>query len=88
MILVRKTHSLFANGNLIWWEDLPKELLCLWRQLGDIRVLALHNLSDQPHRIQLPEGEVWKDMLSEEGVRVSDEVELPPYGYRWLITVF
>jgi maltose alpha-D-glucosyltransferase / alpha-amylase len=88
MIHARKAHSLFANGELIWWDELPKELLCFWRQLGNVRVLALHNLSDEPRTVILAEDEIWKDMLSEDGVRVSSEVELAPYGYRWLITVF
>lgn len=83
MVHTRKTHPVFASGELQWWDELPKQALCFWRTNDDEQVLALHNLSDQPLTINLPADKVYKDMLNPDA-GVSLTLELPAYGYRWL----
>jgi maltose alpha-D-glucosyltransferase/alpha-amylase len=87
MILARKAHPELAMSALVWWDDLPKEALCFWRGGESGRFLALHNLSAQPMTITLPESAVFNDALSETEIKLEGSVELPPYGYRWLMLV-
>lgn len=87
MIAHRKELPLLATGELIWLEDLPMQTLCFWRTDDSRRFLALHNLSPEPITVPLPEGEQFEDLFASYAERYVDatEVELPAYGYRWLI---
>lgn len=85
MIHTRKELSALARGELVWLEELPPEALCFWRQGTDQRVLALHNLSDEPFDLYLPPGYQYVDALSADKQRVDKCVTLPAYGYRWLV---
>lgn len=81
LIHLRKAHTCFGEGDLIWLEDLPISTLCFWRQDAHGRILALHNLADAPITIPLPAG-TFTDMHT--GEAVTGQVTLASYGYRWL----
>lgn len=83
MIHTRKGLPLLAKGRLTWLAELPVDLLCFWREEDTQRLLALHNLSDQPREVPLPEGR-FRDALHPDEVILSGLLTLPPYGYRWL----
>lgn len=85
MVWSRKALPVLGKGTLNWMENLPKQALCFWRTDSRHRFLALHNLSDAPLEIPLPEGETFIDELSDSKDTLSDTVTLPPYGYRWLL---
>lgn len=87
MILTRKTLPVLAQAPLIWLDELPLSTMCFWRGEGEDRVLALHNLADEPVTIPLPAETDFRDALNPELVvsRAEGQVELPPYGYRWLL---
>ncbi len=81
MILTRKSLPLLARSALVWLDELPLQVLCFWR--GD-EFIALHNLSETPITIPLPDGE-FRDALDPEADTIQAEIELPAYGYRWLL---
>jgi maltose alpha-D-glucosyltransferase/alpha-amylase len=83
MIHTRKDLPLLAKGELTWLDELPVELLCFWREENGQRLLALHNLSDSPREVTLPEG-AFRDLLNGDAETLSGTVSLPAYGYRWL----
>lgn len=83
MIHTRKGLPLLAKGELTWLDELPKQLLCFWREDDGQRLLALHNLSDTAQEVPLPEG-AFRDLLNADAADVSGALSLPPYGYRWL----
>lgn len=83
MLRIRKKFPVFARGSLEWVEDAPVRGLCFWRGNAERRVLALHNLSEEPLNIQLPAGSTFSDMLGEE-TDIQGTVMLGAYGYRWL----
>lgn len=83
LIQTRKQNQVLSHGKLIWLDDLPKEALCFWREGVEGRILALHNLSDTPIDIPLPDGEVYHDILADKAIDEST-VTLPPYAYCWL----
>lgn len=85
MVHARKSHPVLATGTLEWWEDLPNHLLCFWRTNELEHVLALHNLSDQPVVVPITDGQTFIDIMSFGAPIVALDVELPPYGYRWLL---
>jgi maltose alpha-D-glucosyltransferase / alpha-amylase len=88
MIQVRKSHSLLGYGELVWLDYLPKETLCFWRKTDDERLLALHNLCDEPITINIPAEGLEVIMACGSSTRFSVEdntVELPAYGYMWLV---
>jgi maltose alpha-D-glucosyltransferase/alpha-amylase len=49
-------------------------------------VIAVHNLSDRSAGMTLPKGdwEEFVDLLGTEDCAPGDEIELAPYGYRWM----
>ncbi len=83
MIRTRKTLPVLSQGELRWLDDLSKQALCFWRIDSQQRVLALHNLSEQPLPILLPSP--MNDALKPDIGVVEHSVTLPPYGYRWLV---
>jgi maltose alpha-D-glucosyltransferase/alpha-amylase len=87
MVHTRKSHSVFALGELIWLVDLPKEALCFWRTNGQEQVLVLHNLSDQPLMVPLPADKGFTDLLNTEASIGGNAVQLAPFGYRWLVYI-
>ena len=84
MILTRKELPMLAQGSLEWLEDTPRSALCFWRQGKEGRLLALHNLSDFPYTIVLPEGVSFEDALNPDE-EPGEYVTLPPFGHRWLV---
>jgi maltose alpha-D-glucosyltransferase/alpha-amylase len=84
MIAMRKAYPLLANGSLTWLDELPLNALSFWREDNGQRLLALHNLSDEPLNMQLPSGLLFNDVLTGEA-GVWGTLSLPPFGYRWLI---
>jgi maltose alpha-D-glucosyltransferase/alpha-amylase len=92
MIAARKRLPVLAQGDIHWNDNLPKHILYFWRtpqgqRLNDPSahtgtVLAVHNLSDQPVTIPVPVG--LRDALDAD-VSVGTSVELPAFGYRWLM---
>lgn len=83
LIQTRKQNQVLSRGELIWLDDLPKEALCFWRDGLEGRVLALHNLSDVPIDIPLPEDKAYHDILSDKAIEATT-LTLSPYGYHWL----
>jgi maltose alpha-D-glucosyltransferase/alpha-amylase len=86
MILTRKGLSVLGKGKLEWIETLPKQALCFWRLNDEQRFLALHNLSEDPITVPLPEGEVFDDPLSRSSEVITGSLTLESYGFRWLLT--
>jgi maltose alpha-D-glucosyltransferase/alpha-amylase len=84
MILTRKELPMLAKGPLEWLPNTPRSALCFWRQGKGGRLLALHNLSDFPYTIVLPEGSALEDALNPDE-ELGEYVTLPPFGYRWLV---
>ncbi len=87
MIQVRRGHDILGRGKLVWLDDLPKEALCFWREDDNERLLALHNLCDEPITINIPADGLEVIMACGRSVRFSiddNTVELPAYGYMWL----
>jgi len=82
MIAARKSLPVLAEGKLEWLPNQPRTTLCFWRRSEAGRVLALHNLSDQPVTIPLPSGTLTDALHS--GSTVSDQVTLAAHEYRWL----
>jgi trehalose synthase len=53
----------------------------------DGTIVAVHNLADAAATVRLPEEDEWEelvDLLGRERHRPGAELELEPYGYRWL----
>jgi maltose alpha-D-glucosyltransferase / alpha-amylase len=84
MIATRKQLPVLAHGGLEWLDDLPKQALCFWRKSPEQSLLALHNLSEQPLRVEIPSG--LSDALG--AGDVGSTIILPAYGYRWLIRAY
>jgi maltose alpha-D-glucosyltransferase/alpha-amylase len=82
MTHARKQLPVLAEGAIDWLTDLPRQALCFWRTASDhTALLALHNLSEKPLTIPVPDG--LRDALNP-AASVSTNIELPPFGYRWL----
>lgn len=85
MIAVRKQFPFLSRAGLRWLEDLPAHLLCFWRIDAREKFLVVHNLSDEPTTMALPaDADGYIDVLDRTQA-VTGELELPPFGYRWLI---
>jgi len=84
LIQARKTLPMLAKGRLEWLHELPPHLLCFWRRAPQGDLLALHNLSDAPAEVLLPQELALADALNPDCGTVSWMATLPPYGYRWL----
>jgi maltose alpha-D-glucosyltransferase / alpha-amylase len=88
MIASRKSMEFVAKAELVWLADLPKHLLCFWRESENGRLLALHNLRDSEVTIDLPNTTAsYTDALWTDNPAVSGTITLPPFGYRWLLPV-
>ena len=84
MIRARKQLPVLAEGDLQWLESLPNHALCFRRESPAGMVLALHNLSEEPFDVPLPESATFEDALAKDGERIRDTIRLAAYGYRWL----
>jgi maltose alpha-D-glucosyltransferase / alpha-amylase len=82
MIAARKSLPVLAEGKLEWLPDQPRTTLCFWRVSESSKLLALHNLSNQPVTVTLPSG-TFTDVLKSGGP-VSGQVTLAAHEYRWL----
>jgi glycosidase len=88
MIARRKAMDFVAKAELVWLDDLPKHVLCFWRESENGNLLALHNLSDKEVTIDLPKkAKSYRDALWLDKPAVSETITLPPYGYHWLLPV-
>ncbi len=85
MIAVRKENPVLASGELVWLDDLPKEVLCFWRRNEEVQILALHTLSDEVGTVPLPPDIQFVDILRPTfKMNVSNtSIDLNPYEYRW-----
>jgi len=83
MVTTRKSLSMLPQGELVWLDELPKEVLCFWRNDNDGQMLALHNLSANPIEITLPEDKHYHDVFADKSEEAK-AITLSPYGYRWL----
>jgi maltose alpha-D-glucosyltransferase/alpha-amylase len=85
MIAARKKMPMLPKGNLVWLSDHPQQSLSFMRQDANGTCVALHNLTDAPLVVSVPDGN-YKDMLAEDTPTVAGgDVTLAPYGYRWLV---
>jgi hypothetical protein len=82
MIAVRKSMPFLAKGKLTWLLDTPNQSLSYWRNTPEGRLLALHNLSEEPFTITVTER--LRDALDPTRL-VLDTITVPAYGYRWLV---
>lgn len=82
MIHARKAMPFIAKARLRWLDNLPNHLLCFWREGDGRALLALHNLADTPATVDLGE-DTFTDVFNQE--TVAQVVNLPAYGYRWLM---
>ncbi len=84
MLHTRKQLRMLARGKLLWLDDQPVHIMAFYRDdVDNGRLLALHNLKEEDVMIELPEGK-YQDVFDGE-IEVGAAVELPPYGYRWLM---
>ncbi len=83
MVATRKRLPLLASAKLEWMTEVEKRGLCFRRIDGDQMVLALHNLSDEPLTVTLPEG-TFVNALNPQYEMATESVYLAPYGYLWL----
>ena len=92
-LAVRRAHDVFGLGTFADLEG-PEAVMAFQRQLGNARVVSLNNLTEWPQLARVtvpgPTGRtpiVLSGSLSEAPEVVSDQyqVELPPYGYMWLL---
>lgn len=89
MILGRKLMPALSDGALTWYDTGDDALLAFWRTgspsdtLPSGRFLALHNLSDTPRIVTLPDGVRFVGALRDLGV-VEGTIRLEAHGYRWL----
>ncbi len=82
---VRRHHPVFGHGSFAWQSAASPALAAYWRVLDQDRVLAVHNLSDQPQPIELdafPQGAI--DLLTH--TAFSTPIVLQPYQFLWLTT--
>jgi len=84
MVHARKALPVLADGGLLWMDDLPKQALCFQRKSDAGTVVALHNLSDQPLEIPLPDSIVYRDAL-DNSQTAQGTLTLAAYGYKWLM---
>lgn len=82
MIATYKTLPALTFGTLEWLAGQPSATLCFTRTYGEERLLCLHNLSDVPQTVSLPEGS-YSDIFAPENT-YSEQTTLAPYGYVWL----
>ncbi|MFN8451861.1 MAG: maltose alpha-D-glucosyltransferase [Anaerolineae bacterium] len=86
MIMRYKALPVLAKGKLEWLMDTPKGTLCFVRGTGSDRLIALHNLTGEPHVIPFAEWQVCCDAFNSEA-ELSEYITLPPYGFRWLVPI-
>ncbi|HLF25021.1 MAG TPA: maltose alpha-D-glucosyltransferase [Anaerolineae bacterium] len=92
MIAVRQQHAAFGWGNFEWIECESTALAAYRRVQGDVRLLALHNLSAeiQPAVLRVPQPHLKHpiDILAGGDTRPIQNDQLllvlKPYEYRWL----
>ncbi len=84
MIAMRKELPFLAKGKLEWLLDTPHETLCFARFDGDQRLVALHNLANEPQVIPFPEWESYADVYHPEHA-VTESITLEPHEFRWLL---
>ncbi len=84
MIMKRKELPFLAKGKLEWMLDTPRETLCFARFDDDHRMVALHNLADEPQEIPFAEWELYTDVYHPERA-VTETITLPPHEFRWLL---
>lgn len=80
-----KDLPMLAQGSLTWLDHLPNHFLCFWRESDEGRFLALHNLSDEPQTLILPSDFMYTNLLEDNEPVDNTTLELPPYGYQWLL---
>lgn len=86
----KKLGPTLAEGGLSWLDGAPKSSLCFWRVPASSdapRILALHNLGDEPLTIVLPDSLVIDTLANPLGRPFEHDagsITLPPYGHVWL----
>jgi len=90
MIYQRKSLPVLGRGELRWLiDETPENTLCFYRKSDAGRLLALHNLVDEPVTVVIPNGSYTSPLGVGEITGGGDgdgmEVTLPPYGYHWLV---
>jgi len=90
MIVVRKEHPAFGQGEFEWLDLENRGIAGFKRTSEDETILAIHNLSDSEQRIVVKTKEPVKsltDLLSQKvftSTNESFELDLAPYQYLWL----
>jgi maltose alpha-D-glucosyltransferase / alpha-amylase len=87
MLSLRASHPAFAGGAMTPVEMADPGVLAFVRTKGDDRVLCIHNLSDAPVNVTLPQHDIvrrWKTLYASAGV-TGQELILPAHGFIWYI---
>ncbi len=91
MIAQRKATQAISRGGFRWAEDVADTSLAVfWRELDGVRILAIHNLSDQPRGLSLAkligQGSSLRSILHprQETVPLDAPLLLDPYHFLWL----
>lgn len=86
MIWTRKEMTSALNGELVWLDEAPKQVMAYWRRSTEQVLLALHNLSDKPVDLILPQDIPYRDALDlTKQAIVQSKTTLEPYAQRWLL---
>lgn len=86
MIAVRKEHTVFSQGNIIWLETNNPAIAAYLRQFKDVSRLILSNLSSSVQAIKLPKEYhgTYIDLLGETTLAINANTILQPYSFLWL----
>lgn len=76
---IRKTWDVFTEGSFVLREASHPNLFMYERQSGNERLLVIGSFADEKIKIRIPD--IVKEVLiaNQEGVKISEEMTLPPY---------
>ena len=81
---IRSSERIFrSDAKISTFDAGSDQVLAVLRELDGQRFLGLFNFSEHKRNVSLPAGE-WIDMVHHNTLR-TDEMELPAYGFCWLI---
>ena len=90
MILLRKQHPAFGEGDLSWIEGGTDAVLAFYRSTPQERLLLVHNLSPLPQQVSLELNDpqlMWTDLFVDQpyiAVQHELQLHLAPYQFLWL----
>jgi maltose alpha-D-glucosyltransferase/alpha-amylase len=100
LVRARHAHPAFSQGDIHFLPRDNAAIFGLSRRLDDEVIIALHNLADTPQRVSVDLSQwldlepYWRDQDAQpllhsggslDKLKPPYAVELPPYGYAWLL---